>query len=156
MISRRSFVGQAAGLGLAVAGGKSLWAAMPGSDADPTMTIYMSPTCGCCANWVEHMREAGFTVEVQDRNDMAAVKAEHGVPDQLMSCHTAVVEGYVVEGHVPADLVRRLLAERPDADVLAVPGMPIGSPGMEQDGRAVPYEVILYDRERGPSLYASR
>lgn len=130
--------------------------AEPARADDLVVTVFKSPTCGCCGNWVTHMREAGFLVEVRDVADVAPIKAEHGVPDQLASCHTAVVDGYVLEGHVPADLVRRLLAERPAARLLAVPGMPLGSPGMEQGGRAVPYDVILYDRERGATVYASR
>lgn len=95
------------------------------------LVVYKSPTCGCCDKWVEHMQDAGFSVEPRDRVDLDPVKAEHGIARHLQSCHTAVIDGYVVEGHVPADLVRRMLDERPDIRGLAVPGMPMGSPGME-------------------------
>ena len=112
----------------------------------PTVTVYKSPTCGCCSGWVEHMREEGFPVEAVDVTDISAVKEEYGIPPSLQSCHTAVVDGYLVEGHVPASDVKRLLAERPDAGGLALPGMPIGSPGMEVPGRpAESYEVLLVD-----------
>lgn len=122
------------------------------------VTVYKSPTCGCCSDWVDHMREAGFDVTVEDVADLDAVKREHGVPGPLQSCHTAIVDGYVIEGHVPADLVARLLAERPaDAWGIAVPGMPAGSPGMEQGGSRDPYDVILYNaRTGGATIYDSR
>ena len=111
--------------------------------SQPTVTVYKSPTCGCCSKWADHLRENGFTVETVDVQDLSAVKRRYGIPPALQSCHTAVVEGYVVEGHVPAADVRRLLAERPDAAGLTVPGMPIGSPGMEQGDTAEPYDVLL-------------
>ena len=123
-----------------------LGACVPGEDAPPLVTVYKSPTCGCCAAWVDHLRASGFTVETVDVADLDAVKRQYGIPDSLASCHTAVVGGYVVEGHVPAEDVRRLLAERPEAGGLAVPGMPVGSPGMEApDGRTEPYAVLLVD-----------
>lgn len=111
----------------------------------PTVTVFKDPDCGCCAQWIEHLREAGFLVEAQDRSDLNAVKARLGVPAALASCHTAVIDGYVVEGHVPARSILRLLAERPRATGLAVPRMPIGSPGMEVPG-ATPdvYDVVLF------------
>ena len=111
----------------------------------PTVTVYKSPTCGCCSMWVEHLEASGFEVNAIDRDDMAAVKDSLGVPDHLSSCHTAVVGGYVVEGHVPAEDVARLLEEQPAAHGLAVPGMPAGSPGMEMGGRRDPYDVIVFD-----------
>ncbi len=113
-----------------------------GADA-PTMTVFKSPTCGCCAMWVEHMEAAGFSVDVRDRDDMAAVKDSLGVPSDLSSCHTGVVDGYVVEGHVPAEHVARLLEERPAARGLSVPGMPVGSPGMEMGDRRDAYDVLI-------------
>jgi hypothetical protein len=110
----------------------------------PVVTVYKSPSCVCCGRWVEHMRESGFAVEVEDRVDVTPVKDEHGVPTNLRSCHTAVVGGYFVEGHVPADDVRRLLAERPDANGIALGGMPASAPGMGHPGAASePYEVYL-------------
>ena len=105
--------------------------------------MYKSPTCGCCASWVDHLRAYGFPTETVETDDVQAVKAEHGVPAALQSCHTAVVDGYVVEGHVPAADVARLLSEAPEATGLAVPGMPVGSPGMEQGDAVQPYDVLL-------------
>lgn len=108
------------------------------------MTLHKHPTCGCCSVWIEHMQQAGFRVAVRDSEDMATVKASAGVPDTMASCHTAHVGGYFIEGHVPASDVQRLLRERPDAKGLAVPGMPMGSPGMEHpDGLVQPYTVSL-------------
>jgi len=121
----------------------------------PPVLVYKSPTCGCCSSWVEHMQDAGFPVKVKEVNDVAPVKDKYGVPTRLRSCHTAIVDGYVIEGHVPADVVERLLQERPDVAGLAVPGMVAGSPGME-GGRAQSYDVVAFDREGNTSVYASR
>ena len=127
----------------------------PVPNALPLLVVNRSPSCGCCLNWVAHMREAGFTVEVRNVADMGAVKARLGVPDTMRSCHTGEVDGYFVEGHVPADDIKRLLTERPDALGLAVPGMPMGSPGMEHPaGHAQPYDVMLVD-ETGNSVHSS-
>ncbi len=121
----------------------------------PSVTVYKSPTCGCCVLWAEHMVEAGFTVEQVDVADVSETKRRLGVPAPLGSCHTAVVGDYVVEGHVPAEDVKRLLEERPDAAGLAVPGMPIGSPGMEVEGRpADAYEVTLFTRDGRAAVFA--
>ncbi len=106
------------------------------------MTAYKSPWCGCCGGWIAHMREAGWTVEVVEREDLAPIRARHGIPDRLASCHTAVVGAYAIEGHVPASDVDRLLRERPAAKALSAPGMPAGSPGMEAAGRE-PYTTVL-------------
>ena len=103
-----------------------------------------SPWCGCCAAWGDHMRDAGFSVRVTEMEDLAALKARYGVTAELASCHTALIGGYVVEGHVPAADVARLLKERPEATGLAVPGMPVGSPGMEMGSEQDPYEVVLF------------
>ncbi len=155
MMSRRSFVGQAAGLGLAVAGGKSLWAAMSGSDADPTMTIYMSPTCGCCSKWVDHVKAAGFKTVVHEEPDMDTVKESLGVPRDMRSCHTAQVDKYLIEGHVPAADVRKLLAQRPKAAGLAAPGMPASSPGMAVPGEPhEPFDVLLFRRDGKSEVFA--
>ncbi|NNF59452.1 MAG: DUF411 domain-containing protein [Rhodothermaceae bacterium] len=108
------------------------------------MTVYKSPTCGCCSLWGEHLEASGFTVETVDVDDINAVKQEYGIPQELSSCHTGVVDGYIIEGHVPAEDIVRLLDEQPEAAGLAVPGMPLGSPGMEvPDGRVQPYDVYL-------------
>ncbi|MGH6762595.1 MAG: DUF411 domain-containing protein [Phyllobacterium sp.] len=120
----------------------------------PKVFVSKDPNCGCCDGWVDHMQAAGFEVDVSESSDMGAVKARLGVPEQMASCHTAEVGGYVIEGHVPADAVRQLLAEKPDARGLAVPGMPVGSPGMEVDGVAPDtYDVILFG-ESGARFFA--
>ncbi|HRK68847.1 MAG TPA: DUF411 domain-containing protein [Hyphomonas sp.] len=116
--------------------------------ATPTMKVYKSPSCGCCSAWVDRLRDAGFNMHVIDLEDVDRIKAQFGVPPDLQSCHTALVEGYVIEGHVPALDVKRLLDERPAATGLAVPGMPIGSPGMEQGGHQEAYQVILFSSSR--------
>jgi hypothetical protein len=120
------------------------------------MVVYKSPTCGCCSKWVEHVQQAGFQVEVHDTANVAPIKNEHGLPQHLASCHTAIVDGYVIEGHVPADVIRRLLAERPQVAGIAVPGMPTGSPGMEMGDRKDPYDVIAFARDGKLSVYESR
>ena len=114
----------------------------------PEIVVNKDPYCGCCGAWIDHLRQAGFPATGVDVDDLSALKERLGVPADLASCHTAEVAGYVVEGHVPSDAVARLLAERPAAAGLAVPGMPIGSPGMEVPGMAPDtYEVVLF----GPS-----
>jgi len=120
----------------------------------PVVTVYKSATCGCCQGWVDHLQHEGFQVEVVEMNDRSAVSSGRGVPRELGSCHTAVVGDYVVEGHVPAADIRRLLEEAPDAAGLAVPGMPIGSPGMEQGDYVQPYDVILIDRTGEGTVFA--
>lgn len=119
------------------------------------VSVWKSPSCGCCEGWVRHMRAAGHAVTVQDVEDVDPVKDRLGVPAALRSCHTAVVDGYVLEGHVPADSVARLLRERPTAKGLAVPGMPQGAPGMET-GVKEPYTVMLFGTPAGDSLYERR
>ena len=124
-----------------LAGGGRGWASEP----LPRMIVNKDPNCGCCSGWVKHIQAAGFTVDVVDTGQLNRVKAKLGVPDDLAACHTAEIAGYVIEGHVPATAVKRLLAEKPNAKGLAVPGMPVGSPGMEVEG-APPdtYDVILF------------
>lgn len=115
--------------------------------AGPEVVIYKSPTCGCCTNWADHMEENGFEIITNEVNDLSRVKQLYGVNPNLASCHTAIVDGYVVEGHVPADDVKRLLAERPkDVTGITVPGMPIGSPGMEQGDTKQPYDVLTFGK----------
>jgi hypothetical protein len=109
--------------------------------------VFKTPTCGCCAKWVDHMKAAGFAPAVQDLPNLAVVKGNAGVPANLQSCHTALVGGYVVEGHVPADTVKRLLKEKPSVAGVAVPGMPIGSPGMEQGDRRDAYDVLTFTKD---------
>lgn len=118
------------------------------------MVVHKSPTCGCCGLWVEHMQQAGFSVEVIETDDLAPIKERLGVPYGKGSCHTAEVDGYVIEGHVPAEDIRRLLAERPKARGLVLPGMPLGSPGMEvPDGRVQPYTVELVAEDGSSSAF---
>lgn len=114
----------------------------------PKMVVTKDPNCGCCSAWIDHVRAAGFTVDVVETSEVARLKVRLGVPQALASCHTAEIGGYVIEGHVPAGAIKRLLAEKPDGRGLAVAGMPIGSPGMEVEG-AEPdiYDVVLF----GPS-----
>lgn len=126
-------------------------AVTPGTE----MVVYKTPTCGCCELWIDHADAAGFTVVTKDVTDLRPLKAEHGVTPELSSCHTALVEGYVIEGHVPADVIAKMLDERPDIRGLAVPGMPIGSPGME-GGTPEPYDVVAFDRDGNTSVYARR
>jgi hypothetical protein len=108
------------------------------------ITVHREPNCGCCLGWVQHLEKAGFRTKVLETRDVDAVKRRLGVPDDLAACHTAEIAGYVVEGHVPAIALKRFLAEKPNATGLAVPGMPIGSPGME-GGKPEAYEVILFE-----------
>jgi hypothetical protein len=123
--------------------------------ASPIVLVHKSPTCGCCANWVEHLRKAGFTVQVDETNELGAIKERVGIPAAKGSCHTAEVGGYFVEGHVPAGDIRRLLAEKPDARGLTVPGMPMGSPGMEMPGMATPkYAVELVRKDGSTEVFA--
>jgi hypothetical protein len=124
--------------------------------APPEVHVYKDPDCGCCGAWAEHMRRNGFRVATHDVRDLAAVKRKHGVPEKLGSCHTATVAGYTIEGHVPADAVRRLLAQRPDGVIgLAVPGMPLGSPGMESP-TPQRYDVLAFDAKGGSRIYERR
>jgi len=148
-ITRRTVLAGGAAAALAAAG----WLLIPSATADTDVVVYKSPSCGCCGGWVEHLRANGFTVAVRERDDLTPVKTRLGVPGDLQSCHTAEVGGYVVEGHVPAADIRRLLAERPPARGLAVPGMPAGAPGMEDGGRREAYRVILFD-DRGNAVFA--
>lgn len=119
------------------------------------VTVYKSPTCECCSKWIEHMRTSGFQVEAVDVQDVTGPKTEHGVPMALHSCHTAVVDGYVVEGHVPADVVRQMLRERPAVAGVAVPGMSEGSPGMEGPNPQR-YNVVAFDSAGAITVYARR
>ena len=108
------------------------------------VTVYKTPWCGCCRGWVTHLARSGFQPKVVELEDLAPIRAKHGIPDAVASCHTGVVGAYALEGHVPADDIRKLLREKPRARGLAVPGMPAGSPGMETpDGRKQPFDTLL-------------
>jgi hypothetical protein len=131
-------------------------AAVAGDAAElPVIHIYKTPTCGCCGDWVDHVEQAGFRTEVQDLPNLTAIKQRTGVPQHLASCHTSLVGDYVVEGHVPASTIRRLLAEKPAIAGIAVPGMPIGSPGMEHGDHKDPYDVIAFTRDGRGMVYES-
>ena len=170
-LHRRGFL-----TGISAAGGLALVGCgqAPGSDAAQSgsaqavrttrqasaaaMTVHRDPSCGCCEAWAEQAMEQGFDVRVIDRPDMPAIKRQYGVPEELSSCHTAVVEGYAIEGHVPFDDVRRLLDEKPNGvRGLAVPGMPRGSPGMEMpDGSKDPFDVMAFDAEGRASVFSKQ
>lgn len=125
---------------------------LPASAAD-AVDVYKSPYCGCCEKWVEHLQQAGFAVRTHDVNDVPAARQRLGMPERLGSCHTAKVAGYVVEGHVPAADIQRLLKEKPKAIGLAVPSMPPGSPGMESP-KPVPYNTLLVQAGGATTVFA--
>lgn len=146
LMTRRAIV---AGLGtFAVLGIRTAVAALP------TLVVSKDPNCGCCEGWVDHLRTSGFGAEVRETTDLAPLKTRLGIPSNLFSCHTAEVENYAIEGHVPAVAIQRLLMQRPRAKGLAVPGMPIGSPGMEVAGRPdEEYSVVIFG-DFGQRIYA--
>jgi hypothetical protein len=132
---------------------------LPAMAMKPTkLTVYKSPTCGCCHNWVEHMKTNGFAVEAHDVSEarLAEVKDTAGVPSKLRSCHIALAGVYAFEGHVPADLVTKVVTEKPKLVGLAVPRMPVGSPGMEVGNRRDPYAVVAFTRDGKTWVYANR
>ena len=154
MISRREWLRLTAG-GLALGGmSASRLLALPRAKE---ATVYKSPTCGCCKKWVEHMEKSGYKVTAHDVPDVAVYKKRYGVPDALGSCHTAIVtSGYIVEGHVPADVIDKLVAQAPkDIIGLAVPGMPQGSPGMEGATKDK-YDIVAFDKSGKTKVFASR
>ena len=117
--------------------------------------VYKTATCGCCEDWVKHLRANGFTVTTHDVEDTGAYRTKYGIPDRFGSCHTGVIGGYGIEGHVPAADIRKLLAAKPKAAGLAVPGMPVGSPGMEYGPRKDPFDVLLVKTDGGASVFSS-
>lgn len=123
------------------------------------IVVYKTPTCGCCSIWVEHMRKNGFTVDARDvsHEELSAIKAKHHVPASLQSCHTGIVNGYAIEGHIPAAEIRRFLSAKPAAAGIAVPGMPLGSPGMDgpPGAKLRPYTVLSFDREGKTDVFAT-
>lgn len=150
-LARRSWLLAAAGALLLPAGRADA------QRRDALVQVWKAATCGCCHVWMDHMKAQGFRVEAFDVGN-TAIRARLGIADKLGSCHTALVDGYALEGHVPAREVRRLLRERPQAIGLVVPGMPIGSPGMDTggyEGRMEPYDVLLLARDGSTSVYAS-
>lgn len=125
----------------------SFASAFAASATTPEIHVFRSPTCNCCLKWADHLRANGFSVTVENRDDLNELKTEYGVPQDLRSCHTARVGGYTIEGHVPARDISRLLDTKPEARGLAVPGMPLGSPGMEHPFRKQPYDVVLFGED---------
>lgn len=123
--------------------------------AATSIHVFKNPDCGCCAAWVDHLKAAGFAVRVTEVADTAQPRRELGMPEKFGSCHTAIVEGYVLEGHVPAADIRRLLASRPKALGLAVPGMPVGSPGMEAGARKDPFKVLLVSHSGKETVFST-
>ena len=124
------------------------------SSARPQITVYKNPNCACCKAWVDHLRRHAFTVTTKDTSDLAPIRGSARVPADHRSCHTAFVNGYVIEGHVPAEDIKRLLAEKPKVAGLAVGGMPIGSPGMELGNRKDAYDVIAFNRDGTTRVFA--
>jgi hypothetical protein len=120
------------------------------------VVVYKTPWCGCCVKWADHLSENGFSVATEEVTDLAEVKLRQNVGREISSCHTALIDGYVIEGHVPADVIKKFLKERPPVVGLTVPGMPIGSPGMEMGAYKEPYEVLTFDREGNTQVYARR
>jgi hypothetical protein len=154
MITRRSFVGQVAGLALASIGGRTLLAQVQADPSTP-IDVYKSASCGCCAKWVDHLRSSGFAPTVHDEEDMDAIKDQLGVPKTVRSCHTAVLGRYLVEGHVPASDLRSLLAKHPPVAGLAVPGMPSSTPGMAAPGAPVEgFEVLAFQLDGKTQSYS--
>ena len=147
MIDRRAMIGAILAAASAAA------CARPAKPIE--VNVYKSPSCGCCGAWVDHLRSSGMAVIVQNMEDVSPIAAGAGVPDQARSCHTAIVDGYFVEGHVPAADIRKLLSERPKARGIAVPGMPIGSPGMEQGDARQPYDTLIIGLDGKSRIFAS-
>lgn len=145
--TRRTVLVLAAGLVAAACG--------PASAASQTITVYKDPNCGCCTGWVEHLNAAGFKTQIVETTDRTALQSRLNLSAETASCHTGQVEQYLIEGHVPAADIRRLLKERPDARGLVVPGMPIGSPGMEMpDGAREAYDVLLVKIDGTTAVFA--
>lgn len=144
-MKRRSFLGMLAAV---------ILPSMAGAAKLPLVTVYKTPTCGCCRDWIAHLQKNGFEVIAHDVPDTSPYRKKFGVPNELASCHTGVIEGYALEGHVPAAEIKRLLAEMPKARGLSVPGMVVGSPGMETDGtRRDPFDVVLFDETGKRQVY---
>jgi hypothetical protein len=151
MMRRQVLVGSAGALAMSFLSGVPALAATP----LPPVEVFKNPSCGCCGAWVDHLKQAGFQVKVTEVSDTAVVRKQHGLAEKFGSCHTAIVAGYVIEGHVPAKEIKRLLVSRITALGLAVPGMPVGSPGMESGGHQDAYQVLLIDKQGRDRVFAS-
>ena len=153
MFSKIKWFGLTALGAVGIAAGIALTGQSPPAGPATEITVYRSPSCGCCIKWVDHVEAAGFRATVIDVENLAEVKAMNGITATLGSCHTAIADGYVIEGHVPASDIRRLLEERPAVAGLAVPGMPTGSPGMEGPNPQ-PYDVLAFDKSGRVEVFA--
>jgi len=148
-VSRRRFLAQGAALGL----GLSVLPRLARASQLPTVAVYKSPSCGCCGAWVDHLKANGFAVSIHDQDDLSSIKSRYHVGPKLQSCHTALVGGYVIEGHVPASDIKKLLADRPKVAGLTIPGMPASAPGM--DGKPFqPYDVLSFDAKGATAVFA--
>ena len=156
MIERRAFVAHITGLVAVGLTGRRLWAELSSGPTSPTpISVYKSSTCTCCAKWVDHIRASGFAPTVRDEEEMDRLKDKLGVPAGVRSCHTARVEGYLIEGHVPASDIRRLLAERPRTAGLAVPDMPPLTPGMAPPGvEPGDFDVVAFQADGTTRVFA--
>lgn len=128
--------------------------AISGQGDGQEIVIYRSPTCGCCGKWVKHLKDRNFNVIDNVVNDVDSIKEKYGVPSELASCHTAIIGGYVIEGHVPAEDIEKLLSLKADVSGIAVPGMPVGTPGMEMGDRKDSYKVIAFDKENRKQIFS--
>lgn len=151
MMRRQVLVRSAGALAMSFLSGVPALSATP----LPPVEVFKNPSCGCCGAWVDHLKQAGFQVKVTEVSDTAVVRKQHGLAEKFGSCHTAIVAGYVIEGHVPAKEIKRLLVSRITALGLAVPGMPVGSPGMESGGHQDAYQVLLIDKQGRDRVFAS-
>ncbi|MCR9220513.1 MAG: DUF411 domain-containing protein [Alphaproteobacteria bacterium] len=154
-MNRRSFLSRLAALPAALAAGPALSGRAAARDL-PKLVVAKTPTCGCCGAWVERMQAAGFTVEAHDVTQEALnqIKAQLGVPQPLHSCHTGQIDSYFIEGHIPAEDIKRLIAERPDGVGIAAPGMPAGSPGMEMGAMRDSYQTLLLRPDGSVDVFA--
>jgi hypothetical protein len=150
----RTFTFGASFVALALTTGAARPPAVGAPAKEPIITVYKDPSCGCCKSWIEHLIKHGYRVDARDTSEMTEIKRTLGVPEALTSCHTAMVKGYLIEGHVPAADIARLLKEKPKVAGLAVPGMPMGSPGMEGP-RTDRYKVLSFDKAGNTKTFAS-
>lgn len=154
-LSRRNFVAALPFAFAACSGAAGSSNASEAAKITPELVVYKTPTCGCCNAWVDHVRAAGFSVRTVEVEDTGFVASQYNVPAALRSCHTAIIDGFAIEGHVPAREIRRLLAERPPVAGIAVPGMPVGSPGMEMGGRKDAFNVLAFTRDGRVATFAT-
>ncbi|AZT85557.1 DUF411 domain-containing protein [Marinobacter sp. NP-4(2019)] len=150
MTLRKKAFGLTAAFGLNILAGTPLLAA----EGTNSIHVYKSPSCGCCSDWVDHLEDNGFDIEVTETNDLNQIKIDAGLTPALASCHTAFIGDYVIEGHVPANDIQRLIADAPKAKGLSVPGMPAGSPGMEVGDRKDHYQVLLFNEQGQSKVFA--